>query len=1436
MGTSNYYVIGRRDAYALKSDVTYATARAAASSDSMNYDGYSNIAVGQNTGFDIYRGYVYIDTREIGSTSTITDASLWVYVNSVSGSGFKIQLQDGQPTYPTEAVPVVGDYDMTNYSGNMGESVDVGSMSVPGWVEIPLSADGRAAINKTGITKFCVRSDLDIAGTQPSGAEYLLFRACDYNVDEKGQYYLTVTHNGPTQVTYEVGSANANSYITETGTSGWAAHHDAASGDSVTTSDSTIGCLGSGTTRTIHRQVFAWDTSGLPDNAIIESAKVKLWLVQPPTTTHTIRVQTHSDPASPLAVDDYAMAKWSGDYSQLVIDTTDDPDRGWRYWDLDADGIALVDRTGTTYFGMRDEDYDVDDVDPVAGIYYSLFNAYDDGVLMPKLVITYTEPLTDTAVLLEPVYRLFAHRTVSNADIYDNPKAASISYLRLYDSNEDYLQLRTARNYNDSANPLFDMTGGSEADPEYTTVTQYYRDLDLAFEVPRFNKVFDVSENTWIWATDPFAVVNYELFNEAGVAIAEAADSTTNMSFDEGQRYLVRFKIRIFNDMVEQNVDDNTRCVIMEEGLQTIARRALLNGSTQESCKPPMFMGVGSEGGYHIDSGVDIRWDVTAPDGYNVVTDGNPLFPAASAEGDSFAYLREDATDDDVEGISFALSTKGVPADATSLIWEYYDTNGAWVALNGVEDNTDMFRYNGTVTWEVPMDIDPLGQAYLTNTGRWFRCRIVGGGFTTEPIATDISEDVTAMSLRTQHNETDLQFPLNRKIADLVITPAIGHSAKVSAAFGPGGLAERTRADGTLLSRTYEPIKEVGLFTTIGVTDNEDVELGEYTGAVASGQIDIPTATNPAPIKLYNAITDTGELYNVSDRFVTYNETGGNYETVVPLPDDTFDLTYLGKNITPSVTPQNILSVSGNVQNLVGPNVVWTYAATETPVDSDSGYDTKLTPRRIMMEGLPMYGNAHGEGSLSPVFSKGPGDRGLVVAATDFGLASNTGHKIKRTFWGKGLAASLSGGLFGAIPDILGPFDKIEYTFTAGYPMVMLNFNVSDYDRLIDPILVVNGTGKTKNPVAESESKFYFDVMVWTEGDPMSLEPHQRETGWKLLQSSTPVPGQSKTPETVVVQIPMRYSEEGEYVTSPYVDERGNMFILVVSNDKNTDDGKWTHETTLWREMGWDNFLRVGKTISGRMSKRAKRMFGNLGIAYVGLIYNPVGPASSNDFGFRRGVDWTYYPGDAEALWRIDGSSGTAPEDYTVNTSSGDAYIPVLPTARIGQKEEHFYFGTHPDATDWPTDTGKTGNLYLQHQPVPGGVSVRLEGEEKRYDTTSKKITINSVGWEADYLWNNVNPDYSWDHLEKASDGEGAGYVNVTFNNIKWSATKFRDVYVRYLYYEQPKMTMTYLHGGGKLFARAHFSDVSHNTAMRPAYGDRVRFYFEIQFEPKRTA
>jgi len=133
--------------------------------------------------YTIHRAFVFFDTSIIPDDINITSATLSLYGKiDYSDTDFNITIQNGQPTYPHDPI-VLGDYNKAYYSGN-GGNASTNGFSISGYNNITLTSTGRSWISKTGTTKFCLRSNRDIAGTTPTQNEYVYVWA-----KEKGEAY-----------------------------------------------------------------------------------------------------------------------------------------------------------------------------------------------------------------------------------------------------------------------------------------------------------------------------------------------------------------------------------------------------------------------------------------------------------------------------------------------------------------------------------------------------------------------------------------------------------------------------------------------------------------------------------------------------------------------------------------------------------------------------------------------------------------------------------------------------------------------------------------------------------------------------------------------------------------------------------------------------------------------------------------------------------------------------------------------------------------------------------------------------------------------------------------------------------------------------------------------------------------------------------------------
>jgi hypothetical protein len=168
------------------------------------------------------RGALFFDTSALGSSVTITAADLKLYgYTDASSTSFNLTLQTGGATYPHDPL-VAGDYNKANYSSSGGTFDTTAGFSNSAYNTLSLDATGLTWISKTGTTKFVLRSSRDIAGTAPTGNEYV-----GYWTYEKGSGYwpqlvVTFTADDPaiTAVTASniaKTTARLNSTITDDG-------------------------------------------------------------------------------------------------------------------------------------------------------------------------------------------------------------------------------------------------------------------------------------------------------------------------------------------------------------------------------------------------------------------------------------------------------------------------------------------------------------------------------------------------------------------------------------------------------------------------------------------------------------------------------------------------------------------------------------------------------------------------------------------------------------------------------------------------------------------------------------------------------------------------------------------------------------------------------------------------------------------------------------------------------------------------------------------------------------------------------------------------------------------------------------------------------------------------------------------------------------------
>jgi hypothetical protein len=1189
----------------------------------------------------------------------------------------------------------------------------------------------------------------------------------------------------------------------------WPTCRDATSAFSVddTPVNNSLGIGGvTGTWYMLSRAICWFDTSSIPLGSTITSVTLYAYTWVGVVGSAPM-IMNPGDVSKPAIASDFNIANWTGEYTAGSTYWAQN-DYGWK--SVEFTDTSIINTGGTTCLSMLDTYFDYNNV-PLPGYRSIAFYCGNSSSNKLYLDIDYEPP--ELYTLKDAGLKLMAHRLVENKEVYDMPNYAPIGSVRLYKTDStEYIEQPVCRNINDETGLMFDDVGGNDADPVYTDITQYYVDLNLTTFVPQFNKYIDSSD----WSTGYFGssveLTNFELYNQGGLLIANGSFSE-GQTISKGTRYRFGWTLRLYNDMVSQIPNRKSRSVVTLDGLRITMRRLVQNNSTQDIGSIPSFIGAGAKNSYYIQNASDAQgyFDATGPS-YTASTSN--YFPLAPAVDDAWWYAREGSDPDRINGWHFDVDTVGVQADTTAIKVQYYKDND-WYDVRSYDDQTNGFAQDGYIVFEPPVDIDVVTASTFyggSPQGHYYRILIVGATFSITPIP---NAATTPVVLRTLQDETDLIMPVNRRPSEIMVSPFSGSVVKFSTELTVGQVPEIYDLDtGILLRKAYLPTSEIGLFTADGIVEDEEIALTTITAtANADGEISFATATNPEPLKVISIRrTSDGRIYE-GNRFLYTRVVGANYVMQIGGPVSVeYEVSYLSKEIIPSKSFDNILSVFGDSQRMDGPYEIYSGSIKENPMNTEKNeLHRRLTPSKIKTRSRKNYDSE--VAAADPNFT-GPGT--LTPTARASGIRSS----LRKENYSMG--------------DFYHDVQKFKrhqnFSFKFGYPYIMLTFNVAEYERVDDMTLYLSMVGGW-------HGKMGYGVAIWGRGEPGSGNESDRYDSWRFIQDSGATPirtGSDKhNPAIASVKIsPRYYTDHDGNTKSSFINEDGEIHILVVGKAY----GKGNSNRIKIREDGGnraDNFFKFGWPFSTSRHKRnkAKSQAGKYGttltLNYAGVSINPVQEVGDKGYGFRRGVDWKYVFGEDHADWHRESDSE---EEWSVTTIDGITYEPLLPSPKLGIKKEQFIFATNPS-------TGADEYLlYLEKRPFHSvtGAYVVKDGQDKTETSNNGKIDVKWVGWDDSVEWNESDPVHSDDH--DGGSGDGAGYVALDFNNEDWDASNIRHINVEYMYMSDPRLSMDYLIKEGMMFARAHFSELSFSPPLQPYHGDRMRLYYEIEFKRRREA
>jgi hypothetical protein len=217
----------------------------------------------------------------------------------------------------------------------------------------------------------------------PSVTYYWSANVTDGLLWKNATYHFTTVP----QVTFEATSSDG--WIQNT--SGvYATAHDAAGGiDSVSAADFYVGQTFISSSYSLYRGFVIFDTSAIPDDAIITSARLSLYGEVDASEQDFLLVIQSGQPTSPhdpLQTYDYSCGNYSrngGSFSSTGFSTN-----GYNDITLNVTGLTWINKTGTTKLCLR-SDGDINALIPTTNEFVRIYASEQGNGFKPRLIVIY---------------------------------------------------------------------------------------------------------------------------------------------------------------------------------------------------------------------------------------------------------------------------------------------------------------------------------------------------------------------------------------------------------------------------------------------------------------------------------------------------------------------------------------------------------------------------------------------------------------------------------------------------------------------------------------------------------------------------------------------------------------------------------------------------------------------------------------------------------------------------------------------------------------------------------------------------------------------------------------------------------------------------------------------------------------------------------------
>lgn len=1006
------------------------------------------------------------------------------------------------------------------------------------------------------------------------------------------------------------------------------------------------------------------------------------------------------------------------------------------------------------------------------------------------------------------------------------------------------------RNHEDATNPMFDSSASTTTDAKYSSTIDYMQ-LTLITYIPRNQKI--MSPTGLAYFTPTFTIDKVQLLNKGKTVLAETETGQSTV-INAGTRYEVRWSFYIGNDQAEQFENEGTRSLLTEDGLRAAQRRFVHDGNLQEIGSPFNHIGIGTMGAKFKDDANNkyYTYDLSTTTWAALAGWDVDLFPTTSTAGDRFAW---GSLTNRHEAIFIDVSVAGVLDTDAQLVLEYYDSDSStWTEPEWWLDGTDNLAHDGYLLWKMPHpDLWGSSTAGISgaSAGYYMSLRLVGGGWNSDGEIPEAAQPEIKLYL-IESSETEMQLECARGPPDIISAPFAGHTAKISTQFTGAVIPQKTSHDtGKLLSLQNAVIRESATFTKPGVVLSEPMSIPEVSGTVASEVIPIAN-TNPEPLYVYSLLDGNGKEVSLPNPFVTYIDSGGNWEIDVPgAADGAHTIKYLPRYIEPdSSNVYNIISVTGDSTKVIYPETVWAIKSQKDVTDTDNLVDRRFTPGSITENGSVLW------------------ERSVATSASDF--ANSVGRSPLTQISGlRGvkkphssplgitepatLRASVSGLGIHGVPERKNARSHIQqYMSEAGnFSYMMIGFDVRGMEPMINPLFMIDAIGL-------SDGGFGFKVFLWSNGPLIKQKSGDVPEHWELIAEAGPILGEKMVitqTDTTLVPIPkdLNFQNDGQDYSSPYVNEDGMMYILLRP-----------HSPTPWiagvKRMHWESKLEpqlghlfdmqdqddtyVVVNEEGAKSEAPHdpaRFYGSdMLLNGIFIRVDNTGSTSKEQMEFRRGVDFSYILHDSNnrGEWVQTGPNA---EDYGVVTVDGTKFIPILPNQRLKVADGYYTIDSNDpgDKDDYKFYTAYKPYPVLSYIDIIDITGTASVGSKR--STIDGTVSVKETGWDSSVAYNQYEESYDDDHEDDSGTGAdlGAGYIVVDFDAFgvgdPWR-NEPHTFLVRYLYVQDPNLAVTYLEKSGVMVARAYYTQYGENTSIEVPRGDNLRCFWEFELINKRTA